>query len=106
MTLSWLSNFCFGSSTNLTQIKHPLCESDKININELFVRSKYGSWRPSLTTVVFLILILIFLMCTILQKLKLLTPLLAQLQITVLVNIAYNTIKIHVTVYETEVNST
>ena len=54
----------------------------------------------------FLILILIFLMCTILQKLKLLTPLLAQLQITVLVNIAYNTINIHVTVYETEVNST
>ena len=23
--------------------KHPLCDSDKININELFVRSKYGS---------------------------------------------------------------
>ena len=44
--------FCFGISTNLTQIKHPLCESDKININELFVGSKYGSWRPSLTTVV------------------------------------------------------
>ena len=52
MTLSWLSNFCFGISTNLTQIKHPLCESDKININELFVSSKYGSWRLSLTTVV------------------------------------------------------
>ena len=32
--------------------KHPLCDSDKININELFVSSKYGSWRPSLTTVV------------------------------------------------------
>ena len=46
------SNFCFRISTNLTQIKHPLCESDKININELFVSSKYGSWRPSLTTVV------------------------------------------------------
>ena len=43
MTLSWLSNFCLGISTNLTQIKHPLCESDKININELFVSSKYGS---------------------------------------------------------------
>ena len=25
-----LSNFCFGISTNLTQIKHPLCESDKV----------------------------------------------------------------------------
>ena len=23
--------------------KHPLCDSDKININELFVSSKYGS---------------------------------------------------------------
>ena len=23
--------------------KHPLCDSDKININELFVGSKYGS---------------------------------------------------------------
>ena len=32
--------------------KHPLCDSDKININELFVSSKYGSERPSLTTVV------------------------------------------------------
>ena len=31
---------------------HPLGESDKLNINELFVSSKYGSWRPSLTTVV------------------------------------------------------
>ena len=48
-----LSNFCFGISTNLTQIKYPLCESDKININELFVSSKYGSWKPSLTIVVF-----------------------------------------------------
>ena len=38
----------FVISTNLTQIKHPLCDSGKININELFV----GSWRPSLTTVV------------------------------------------------------
>ena len=52
MTLSWLSNFCFRISTNLTPIKHPLCDSDNININELFVSSKYGSWRPSLTTVV------------------------------------------------------
>ena len=42
--------FFFGIS-NLTQIKHPLCDSDKININELFVSSIYGSWRPSLTTV-------------------------------------------------------
>ena len=52
MTLSWLSNFCFGISTNLTQTKHPMGDSDKFNINELFVSSKYGSWRPSLTTVV------------------------------------------------------
>ena len=37
MTLSWLSNSCFGISTNLTQIKHPMCDSDKININGLFV---------------------------------------------------------------------
>ena len=29
-------------STNLTQIKHPLYESDKININELSFSSKYG----------------------------------------------------------------
>ena len=27
-------------------------DPDKININKLFVRSKYGSWRPSLSTVV------------------------------------------------------
>ena len=37
---------------NFDKIKHPMCDSDKININELFVSSKYGSWRPSLTTVV------------------------------------------------------
>ena len=46
------TKFCFGISTNLAQIKHSLCESDKININKLFVSSKYGAWRPSLTTVV------------------------------------------------------
>ena len=51
MTLSWPSNFCFGISANLTQIKHAMCDSHKININELFVSSKYGSWRPSLTIV-------------------------------------------------------
>ena len=52
MTSSWLSNFCFGvSSTNLTQIKHPLCNSDKSNVNELFVSDKYGLWRPLLTTI-------------------------------------------------------
>ena len=47
MTLSWLPNFCFGIPTNLTQIKHPLCESDKININELFVSSNmaHGDYR-------------------------------------------------------------
>ena len=27
-----------------------MCDSDEININELFGGSKYGSWRPSLTT--------------------------------------------------------
>ena len=44
--------FLLRNFENLTQIKHPLCNSDKVNINELFVSSKYGSWRPSLTTVV------------------------------------------------------
>ena len=28
---------------NLDNDKHPLCDSDKININKLFVSSKYGS---------------------------------------------------------------
>ena len=42
MTLSWLSIFCFRVSlTNLTQIKHPRCASDKSNVNELFISSKY-----------------------------------------------------------------
>ena len=41
--ISCLSNLCFGISTNLSQNKHPICDSDKINLNELVVSSKYGS---------------------------------------------------------------
>ena len=51
MTLSWLSKFWIKILTNFTQINHPR-NSDKRNVNELFVSFKYGSRRPLLTAVV------------------------------------------------------
>ena len=51
--LSWLSNFCLGILTNLTLIEYPcMYDSDKSNVNELFLSSKHSSRRPLLTTVV------------------------------------------------------
>ena len=41
--------FLLGISTHLTQTKHPMCESDKININELFVSSKYAGLMETIT---------------------------------------------------------
>jgi len=43
--VSWISNFCFGILTNLTQIKHP-CDSDKCNGNELNLSAiNVAAWR-------------------------------------------------------------
>ena len=47
MTWSWLSKFFCG----ILAKKNIPCDSDKRNVNELFVSSKCGSRRPLLTTV-------------------------------------------------------
>ena len=51
ITVSWLSNFCLEFWQIWAKLNIP-CDSDKLNGKELCVRSKYGSQRPLLATVV------------------------------------------------------